>query len=147
MRFRGKIAPWWYAIVILIAASSIWLAAQSVTAIVTSNPETAILIISTLVFIFFDVFMIDSCIRNYVDLSENSLRVRVSVFSETVPYSKITLIKETNSAWASLSTSLDRINIRYGLYTDVLIAVKDKETFLEEIHRMNLDIPIERKPR
>lgn len=145
MRFRGKVAFWWYAMVVLMVACTFVCATQGVLGIISSSPDAAVSIVGAVIFVLFDVFLIDSCIRNYVDLHENSLEVRVSVLSETIPYSTISLIKETNNVLASLSTSLDRLQIRYRRYNDVLIAVKDKEGFLTEMAKRNPQINIERK--
>lgn len=60
-------------------------------------------------------------------------------------FSKMSFIKEKNGAWASLSASLDRLQIRYRSYDDILIAVKDKEGFLSEIQKRVPQIRIERK--
>ena len=144
IRFRGKVAFWWYSLAAFIVVCTIGLVIWAVFGIFNSSPDAAVTAIGAITFVLLDIFMIDSCIRNYVDLKENSLEVRVSVFSETVSYSAISFIKETNSVWASLSTSLDRLQIRYGSYDDVLIAVKDKEGFLSEMQRLNPGIKIER---
>lgn len=143
IRFRGKVAFWWYAIVVIFIAGTIALAISAAFGIADSSPDAVLTAIIAIIFIIIDIFMIDCCIRNYVDLKENSLDVRLSVFSATIPYSAMRLIKETNNVLASLSTSLDRLQIRYGKYSDVLISVKDKEGFLSEIQRLNPDIKIE----
>lgn len=145
IRFKGKIAFWWYALVVLIIGCSLGFLVQGVVGVITSDPDVAVVIVGALVFIPLDVLVIDSCIRNYVDFSKNSLTVRVALFSETIPYSTISHIEETNNALASLSTSLDRLLIRYRRYDIILISVKDKEDFLTEILKRNPQIQIERK--
>lgn len=145
VRFEGKIAFWWYAIIVLMLAWTVGMITQGIIAIANSDSKAIVIFLGVGIFIIFDIFLIDSCVRNYVDLSRDSLRVRVSVFTEIIPCSTICLVKETNSAWASFSTSLDRIQVRYRSYNDVLIAVKNKESFFSEIRKRNPQIAIERK--
>lgn len=147
MRFRGKVAAWWYGSVVFLIASTVALAATGIYGVASSASDAGVSIVGALVFVLFDFFVIDSCIRNYVDFREDSLKVRVSVFSETISYASISLVKETNSAWASLSTSLDRLSIKYDNYNEILIAVKDKEGFLTEIAKRNPHIRVERKSK
>ena len=145
MRFRGKVAVWWYAIVIAMIVGTVHMTVLGVLGIVNSEPEAILTILGAVIFLLFDVFLIDSCTRNYVDLNKGSLTVRVSALTETIPYSSIDLVKETNSVWASLSTSLDRILIRHRRYNDILIAVVDKDGFFTEIHTRSPQATIERK--
>lgn len=146
MRFRGKVAFWWYATVVLMLACTLGMAVQGVAEIVNSDSKAALLILGAIIFLVFDIFLIDSCIKNYVVLNNRSLTVRVSVLTEAIPYSSISLAKESHNVLASLSTSLDRILIRYGSQNNVvLVAVKDKEGFLSELHKRSPHIHIERK--
>jgi len=147
LRFRGKVSFWWYALSVLMLICTCCFLTAGIVSIVTSFPVAIIFIFSAGVFLPLDFYMIDSCVRNYVDLDAGFLKIRISVFSGTIQYSAISYIKETNSMKASFSPSLDRLQIRYMNNKEILIAVKDKEGFLSEIHRRNPFIYIERKGR
>lgn len=104
-----------------------------------------ILLVITVIFVIMNIFMIDSCIRNYIDLHEDNLVIRLSFFRVTIQYSQIREVRETNSVWASLSTSLDRLKIGYKNYDEVMVAVQDKNGFLQELAKRNPSILVVRK--
>jgi hypothetical protein len=146
MQFKGKVAPWWYVtggLCFVMTASTGVLACTSLST--GSVPAAILCFCITGVMLLFDALVIDSCVRNHVTLFEDHLTVRFSVFTETIPYSSIRSIQETNNPLASLSASLDRLCIRYQTYEEVFISVQDKEGFLAEMHERNPSIPIERK--
>ena len=145
IRFRGKVAFWWYAILVFLLICTCLPLTIGILSIATFFPGAIILIFIAGVFLPIDLFFIDSCIRNHVDLYDSFLKIRVSFFSGTIPYSAINNIKETNSLSASFALSLDRLQIRYMNDNDILIAVKDKEGFFNEVLRRNPRIRIERK--
>jgi hypothetical protein len=113
MRFRGKVAFWWYALLVVMLGVAIALGVLCATSTEIGTTHFALLLATTIIIAILDLFTIDTCVRNYIELYEDHLLVRVSVFRESVNYAQIHQVKETNSAWASLSTSLDRLEICY----------------------------------
>ena len=145
--YRGKIAPWWYAIVAVLLVLTVLCAAQSGTAFIAANTGQGILmLVMTLVFLVFDVFLIDTCVRNRIDLYSDHLRVVFSFLQDDIDYQKINLVKESNNVLASPSASLDQLWIKYG-YNEAKIAVNDKEAFIADLLEKNPQIKIEYKKK
>lgn len=146
LKFKGKIAPWWYGVVVLLFGSALLIAWLAVTNSTTASFAASIA--SMTLMLLLASFSVDICIRNHVELFDTHMKIRFSIFTETVTYSEISLIEETNNPLHSLAASLDRLHIhhrRTGYIVDVLIAVKDKEGFLQEMQLRNPHIQIKRK--
>lgn len=75
-RFRGKIAPWWYAIAGIMLLGTVIFLVQTIGAFLGGNSELGILmLVLTVVFVLFDLLLVDSCFRNYVDFYDDHMRV------------------------------------------------------------------------
>lgn len=103
-----------------------------------------LMLVMTVVFIFFDLLIIDSCIRNYIDFYSDHMRIMFSSIKENISYSKISHVEETRNLLASPSASLDQLWIKYG-YDEIKIAVQDKEGFLKKLLTKNPQIHVKRK--
>lgn len=76
-------------------------------------------------------------------ITENRLIVKcMFIVNDSIEISKIRKIEKTNSILSSPALSLDRIAVFYNKYDEVYISPKDKQTFLEEILKINPDIEI-----
>lgn len=76
-------------------------------------------------------------------ITENRLIVKcMFIVNDSIEISKIRKIEKTNSILSSPALSLDRIAVFYNKYDEVYISPKDKQTFLEEILKVNPDIEI-----
>ncbi|QNM05057.1 PH domain-containing protein [Qiania dongpingensis] len=124
MRYKGKKAIWYYAIVIFANAGIIWQLAGS-RKISEAAPLVLALIVSDLIFI-------PSLVRNYVVFQEDALRVAFGFLNEKIYYKDIVRVWKTHNPLASYAASLDRIAIKTR-GSEFMISVLDKEKFLAEI--------------
>lgn len=109
-----------------------------------SLSDSAVLSALTILLLVSDVLMVDTGIRNYVDVSESQMKVRTGVFSGTLEIADIRSVRATHNPLASLALSLDRLLIRYGTYDETMISVKDKEGLFAALSKINPHIEIER---
>lgn len=68
-------------------------------------------------------------------LDESSLCIRCGPFRITIPYQDIVSVKPVRSILASMATSSDRLEIRYGRIGQVHISPADRERFQRELQR------------
>ena len=57
------------------------------------------------------------------------------LIKKRIRYSNIELLEETHNPLSSLAMSFDRIYIHTSSGDDVLVAVKEKKAFIEEVYR------------
>lgn len=144
VRFAGKVDAWFYAV---FAAANLILLASLLPVLDASKQDGAIALLVLLVcFLALDGLTIPMLVRNYVEFDDEDNLVIVFGLSKVVfPVNRITSVRETNNPLASTAASLDRIEIKAG-YEEVMIAVKDKEAFYQELTTRNPNATPERKP-
>lgn len=81
----------------------------------------------------------------YYVIEENSLVVRSAFIHKIIPVYDIQSIRRTYNPLSSPALSLDRIEIQYGHGKTVLISPENRESFLEELVKLNHSIVIEKK--
>jgi len=74
----------------------------------------------------------------YYVLNESELFVRCGPIKKSIPYNSITKIQPIRSLLASMATSSQRVEIRYGKYGIIHISPLEQETFLTEIKKRML---------
>lgn len=138
MKFQGKIAPWFWAILIMINAlflECLW------SAIMSDEKElsariTVFVIVAVCVLVP-DIILIPVIVKNYVMLSDESLTIVCGLGKGiTIPIRDIVEVYETHNPIASSAASLDRIFIQ-GRMQDAMCSVKEKARFLEELKKAN----------
>lgn len=144
MRFAGKVDGWYYALTAGVNVMLIWPLAAFCAG---SSKEGALVaaIVGLACLVLCDLLIVPTLLRNYVEFDgEGNLIVVFGFQKATYPVSKIRQVRETRNPLASLAASLDRIELRIG-YDELMIAVKDKERFYEELRRRCPDAVIERR--
>lgn len=144
VRFAGKVDAWFYAV---FAVANLILLASLLPALDPSKQGGAIALVVLLVcFLALDGLTVPMLVRNYVEFDgEGNLVIVFGLSKVVLPVGSITSVRETNNPLASLAASLDRIEIKAG-YNEVMIAVKDKEAFYQELTTRNPNAILERKP-
>lgn len=138
MRFKGKVSWWFYAVIIGVAA--ILIPIIVISAFVDKN--IVVLAINLLMLVTIELFCALIIFHNFVELQEESLLVVFGFIKKKIPYSDIAAISTTHDPSSSLAASFDRIEIKYGNRCNLMIAVVDKEGFLDEIKKGNPHITI-----
>lgn len=132
IKFQGKVDLWAWALLIFINVLVIW----SVIPAAGGGKEEVVSIITALVvLVLVDLLMVPMYFRNYILLGEQELLIVFGFFKKRIHYRNIELLEETHNPLSSLAMSLDRIYIHTNSGDDVLVAVKEKQAFIEEVYR------------
>lgn len=131
MRFKGKVAWWFYTTIIGVAA--VLIPIIIVSAFV--DTDVVVLIINLLIFIAVESFCISIVFNNFVELQNESLLIVFGFIKKKIPYSDIVALSKTNNPSSSLGASFDRIEIKCKNRSSIMISVIDKERFLREMRK------------
>ena len=138
MRFKGKVSWWFYAIMIGVAALMIPLI--RISAVV--DPNTAALIVTSVIFVAVELFSISVVAHNFVELQNEVLLIVFGPIKTKIPYSDIAALLLTNNSSSSLAASLDRIEIKCKHGSNTMISIIEKERFFREIQKYNAHITV-----
>lgn len=146
IKLKGKVDRWFYAMIVGCNIFFLYLAIQSLL----NNPDLhptglpgALVLIATALFV--NLLCIPMIVKNYVVFKDNTLFIKFAFFKTDIDYGKIKEAKETNNPLSSWAASLDRISIKHG-YDEIMIAVKDKDRFFQEMSLRAPNAKLERKP-
>lgn len=137
MRFKGKIAAWWYIFLLIGNAVCIWVIFSKQTFLGTLGGAIACVI--------FDVLFVPTIVNNYVEFRNSTLQVVFGLSSLSIPYRDISLIAESHNPMFSTAASFDRLYIVYA-GGNTMISVRDKEGLMKELLRYNNKIQYIKKP-
>lgn len=132
MRFKGKIAAWFWAVIVVANIILIY-------EMITAPRERAALIVGFVIcnLLFFGPIVI----RNYLVLGDDRVTIYFGFLKDSLELSDITEVYRTHNPLASTAASLDRIVIK-GRRNEILCALQDRERFFAELKRRNPGIPI-----
>lgn len=136
MKFQGKIGLWWY--IVLLAINTVFIKAM------ISPDKTggrAGLTIVVLLCAVCDIFMFHITLKNYIILDKDELIIFFGPLKQKIQYKDIISLKPTHNPLSSMALSLDRIAI-YWKRGGVLVAVKNKQAFMEQVSLKNSDINV-----
>ena len=128
MRFRGKIDLWFWFVMLL--GEGIVL-----TAILASEEK----IWGILIGVFYNIIFLPFIIRNYVEVSDETVTVVFGFSKQSIACSKITEVYRTWDPVSSTAASLDRIVLK-GDGKSIICAVQKREEFLELLKEKNVPI-------
>lgn len=90
-------------------------------------PNITALIITLLSLVAVEIFCIPITFHNFVELQSETLLVAFGLIKRQILYEDITALLITNNPTSSLAASLDRIEIKCGGKSEVMIALVDKK--------------------
>lgn len=131
MRFRGKIAIWFWAVFII---------GDIVTlcGLLTPGDGMAAGVIG---FIIFNAVFLPILLRNYVLLENDRLVICFGIGRDSIRLDEILEVYQTHDPIASSAASLDRIVIK-GKRNELMCSVTDKESLFLELKKRNPQIVI-----
>lgn len=132
LKFQGKVDWWMWILLFAVNVMVIW---PVVFVYGGGKEEITSAVISCVVLILVDLLIVPMCFRNYILLGEEELLIVFGFIKKRIRYRNITLLEETHNPLSSLAMSLDRIYIHTSSGDDVLVAVKEKQMFIEEVNR------------
>lgn len=137
MRFKGKIAKWFYSIMIIVAVILI-----PVIVLAVIDGEAFVLAVVLSIFVFIEAFFISIIFRNFVELKSDSLLIVFGVVRVSILYNDMKEIRTTRDFSSSLAASFDRIRIQYKNGKTVMISLQNKQQFYKEIQKKKSDLII-----
>lgn len=137
MKFKGKVSWWFYAIMISVAVILIPIIIMSLL-----DTDIIVFLINFIVLLALELFCIAIVFHNYIELQNESLLIVFGLTKVKISYSDIIALTPTHNPLSSLAASFDRIEIQCRKKTCLMIAVIDKDTFLDEMKRRNPHIII-----
>ena len=139
-RYAGKVDGWFLA---TIAGTNLLFVGMA--AVTFAKLEPAGVAIALVCLAACDLVLVPMAARTFVEFDgAGNLNVVFGWQRASFPVAKISRARETRSILASLAASADRIELTSG-YDQAMIAVRDKEGFLEELARRNPGVRIERR--
>lgn len=129
MKFQGKIAVWFWAIIIVANGMLIY-------DIIFSGDNLAAGLVGGVIF---NVVFLSMVIRNYVFVSEDVVKVYFGILKDSVQIRDIVEVYATHNPIASSAASLDRIVIK-GRRNELMCSVREKEKLFEELKKRNAEI-------
>lgn len=131
MRFRGKIAVWMWGFLIFMQMVVLGV----MVSLFLREGFSAEFIVTALLLGLLDAFLVPMYFRNDVILKREELLIRFGFISKGIRYLDITHLQETHNPLSSLAMSLDRIYIYTLSGNDVMISVRDKQQFIDEVYK------------
>lgn len=128
MRFPGKRAFWWYAVLIALGLAC----GFTLYALILEPGAVSAVSAGLMVLVF--LFALSIQFRNELTLDENRLELRFGPLTRRIPYIEIRSISRTRNPLSSTATSLDRVAIELysgGMY---LVSARDNDRLVEELH-------------
>lgn len=100
----------------------------------------------TLVTFLVSAFIADMFMRTHYTIDGDLLKIKCGfLYSKQIEISKIKRISETNNALSAPAISLDRLEITYNKFDDILISPKKKQEFISDIRNINPGIEVNLK--
>ena len=138
MRFKGKVAWWFYAIIVFAAIEFVSIIVLSII-----DKNIFVVIIVSAVLIVLELFCCCIVFHNDVELQNDCLLIVFGFIKIKIAYHDIVKLSSTNNSSASLAASLDRIAIKRKNNSTVMIALLEKERFFHEMKKKRPDIMIQ----
>lgn len=129
MKFKGKIAVWFWALEILANTMILY-------DLIFKRDNIIALVIGGVIL---NLVFIPIIVRNYVLLNDESITLYFGFGKESIKVNEILEVYQTHNPIASSAASLDRIVIK-GRRSEIMCSVKDKTKLIEEIKKINQQI-------
>jgi len=137
MKFKGKIALWFWIIFLGGESLILYKMAESIF----SGHDTEDIIVLAISFVIYTLVFLPIVARNYVLIEDGKLKLFFGFSTDVIDISEIKEIRSTCSPIASSAASLDRLVIK-GRRQEMIVSVKDKQKFLEELKkRKEINVP------
>ena len=99
-------------------------------------------LLGTVAFLFIVfAFILHLFLKTEYTIESNLLKIKCGLLNyKPIDISKIKEISNTKSLMASPAPSFDRIEIKYGEFSSIIISPKDKHEFAEDLIKINPNI-------
>lgn len=134
MKFKGKVAVWWY---LIIAALNVVLAWMIVKYGLEYISYFYILPAGLL-----DLYLIPVCFANYVEIDKKKLFIRFGFSKEEVFVEDITAMHRADRFTLSFCASSDVVLLACKNKKNIVVSLKDNKAFMEELQKLNKKIKV-----
>lgn len=134
MRFKGKVAVWWYLIIVVLNAALIGMVVKYGLHYVS---YFYILPAGLL-----DLYLIPVCFANYVQIEKKKIFVRFGLSREEIFAEDITAMHRADRFILSFCASTDVVFLKCGNRKDIAVSLKDNQAFMNEIRKVNKKIKV-----
>ncbi len=134
MRFKGRVAVWFYFVTVL------GLLLLGILSVISAfSGEIWALILCLTMMVIFGLYCIPAIFRNYVELRKDCIYISFGFICRKIRYSSVISIYPSSNA--SFNSPLNKLEIVYEDSTEsVLISIYDSDIFFREIVRKNPNI-------
>ena len=122
MRFKGKVAVWWYLIIAALNAVLVWMYFYILPAGLL------------------DLYLIPVCFANYVEIDKKKLFIRFGISKEELLIEDITAMHRADRLTLSYCASTDVILLGTRNKKNVVVSLKDNKAFMDALLKANKKI-------
>ncbi len=134
MKFRGKVAVWWYLIIVILNVALIGM--------IVKYGLHYISYFYILPAGLLDLYLIPVCFANYVELDEKKIFIRFGFSREEVLVEDITAMHRADRFTLSFCASADVVLLACRNKKNVVVSLKDNKAFMDELQKLNKKIKV-----
>lgn len=132
MRFKGKVAVWWYLIIAALNAVLVWM--------VMKYGLHYISYFYILPAGLLDLYLIPVCFANYVEIDKKKLFIRFGISKEELLIEDITAMHRADRLTLSYCASTDVVLLGTRNKKNVVVSLKDNKAFMDALLKANKKI-------
>lgn len=132
MRFKGKVAVWWYLIIAALNAVLVWM--------VMKYGLHYISYFYILPAGLLDLYLIPVCFANYVEIDKKKLFIRFGISKEELLIEDITAMHRADRLTLSYCASTDVVLLGTRNKKNVVVSLKDNQAFMDALLKANKKI-------
>lgn len=124
MKFKGKIALWYWSIIVVVNLYSLYKIILGV--------NNLFIIVAALALM--DIIFLPNIIRNYILISNDIIYLYFGFFRDSLAIKDIESVVSTHMPISSSAASLDRLIIK-SRNNEIIASIKEKEKFMNELKK------------
>ena len=132
MRFKGKVAVWWYLISAALNAVLVWM--------IVKYGLHYISYFYILPAGLLDLYLIPVCFANYVEIDKKKLFIRFGISKEELLIEDITAMHRADRLTLSYCASTDVVLLGTRNKKNVVVSLKDNKAFMDALLKANKKI-------
>ena len=132
MRFKGKVAVWWYLIIAALNAVLVWM--------IVKYGLHYISYFYILPAGLLDLYLIPVCFANYVEIDKKKLFIRFGISKEELLIEDITAMHRADRLTLSYCASTDVVLLGTRNKKNVVISLKENKAFMDALLKANKKI-------
>lgn len=132
MRFKGKVAVWWYLIIAALNAVLVWM--------IVKYGLHYISYFYILPAGLLDLYLIPVCFANYVEIDKKKVFIRFGISKEELLIEDITAMHRADRLTLSYCASTDVVLLGTRNKKNVVVSLKDNKAFMDALLKANKKI-------